>query len=101
MKNTYRVLLSRGLKGCYVFCQDEETAKFLLSRAEGLSMDFPVAEAQMPIATSKLPPHVSREQRKPYRNCIPVYDLRIAAGSFGEFQVPDPEETLWVEPPKA
>jgi DUF2075 family protein len=29
VRNTYRVLLSRGLKGCYVYCQDAETAKFL------------------------------------------------------------------------
>ena len=23
IKNTYRVLLSRGIKGCYVYCVDE------------------------------------------------------------------------------
>src|SRR5688572_27593621 len=38
--------------------------------------------------------------RKPFKNCIPIYDLRIAAGSFGEFQVPDPDAVVWVQPPE-
>lgn len=34
VKNTYRVLLSRGLKGCFVFFQDKETERFFKSRME-------------------------------------------------------------------
>lgn len=34
VKNTYRVLLSRGLKGCYVYFMDKETEKFVRSRME-------------------------------------------------------------------
>jgi len=29
LKNAYRVLCSRGMKGCYIFCLDEETRNFL------------------------------------------------------------------------
>ena len=36
MKNTYRVLLTRGLKGCYVHFMDKETEMFFRSR-----MDLP------------------------------------------------------------
>ncbi len=32
IKNTYRVLLTRGLKGCYVFFEDEDTKNFVKSR---------------------------------------------------------------------
>jgi hypothetical protein len=32
IKNTYRVLLSRGLKGCYVHFMDRETERFVRSR---------------------------------------------------------------------
>ena len=32
IKNIYRVLLSRGMKGCYVFCQDENLREHLKSR---------------------------------------------------------------------
>ena len=32
VKNTYRVLLTRGMKGCYVYFQDEATANCFRSR---------------------------------------------------------------------
>jgi len=34
VKNTYRVLLTRGLRGCYVYFEDEQTRDFVLSRVE-------------------------------------------------------------------
>ena len=34
VKNTYRVLLTRGLLGCYVYFQDDETADFVRSRID-------------------------------------------------------------------
>ncbi|HOI25203.1 MAG TPA: DUF2075 domain-containing protein [Caldisericia bacterium] len=34
VKNTYRVLLSRGMKGCYVYFMDKETEMFFKSRME-------------------------------------------------------------------
>lgn len=36
LKNTYRVLLTRGMKGCYAYFMDEETQKFVKSRIEKL-----------------------------------------------------------------
>jgi len=32
VKNSYRVLLTRGMKGCYLFCSDAETVAFIRSR---------------------------------------------------------------------
>ena len=34
VKNTYRVLLTRGMKGCYVYFMDKETERFFKSRME-------------------------------------------------------------------
>lgn len=34
IKNTYRVLLTRGLKGCYVYFMDENTERFVKSRID-------------------------------------------------------------------
>lgn len=34
VKNTYRVLLTRGRKGCYVYFEDEDTRKFFKSRVK-------------------------------------------------------------------
>jgi uncharacterized protein len=34
IKNTYRVLLSRGMKGCYIYFEDKDTERFFKSRSE-------------------------------------------------------------------
>jgi DUF2075 family protein len=38
VKNTYRVLLSRGMKGCYIYFMDKETEKFFRTRMENISI---------------------------------------------------------------
>ncbi|QEZ64899.1 DUF2075 domain-containing protein [Pseudomonas protegens] len=36
IKNTYRTLMTRGMKGCYLYCTDPETAQYFANRlAEG------------------------------------------------------------------
>ena len=37
VKSTYRVLLTRGLRGCFVYFMDAPTRDFFLSRTEGRS----------------------------------------------------------------
>ncbi len=34
VKNTYRVLLTRGMKGCYIYFMDKDTERFFSSRVE-------------------------------------------------------------------
>ena len=31
IKNTYRTLMSRGMKGCYIYCTDQETEEYFRS----------------------------------------------------------------------
>jgi DUF2075 family protein len=38
VKNTYRVLLSRGMKGCYVYFMDRDTERFVGSRIEAVRL---------------------------------------------------------------
>ena len=40
VKNTYRVLLTRGLKGCYVYFMSKATENFVRSRLEGAAEPF-------------------------------------------------------------
>jgi DUF2075 family protein/DNA replication protein DnaC len=35
IRNTYRVLFSRGQKGCYIYCMDKEFSDYLKSRIKG------------------------------------------------------------------
>ena len=39
IRNTYRTLMSRGMKGCYVYCTDGPLAYFLKSRIKGYGSD--------------------------------------------------------------
>jgi len=39
IKNTYRTLMTRGMKGCYLYCTDQETAQYFESRLAGYSND--------------------------------------------------------------
>jgi hypothetical protein len=32
IKNTYRTLMTRGMKGCYVYCTDDETREWFRAR---------------------------------------------------------------------
>lgn len=36
IKNTYRTLMTRGIKGCYVYCEDEETKKYFTNQGKTL-----------------------------------------------------------------
>ena len=39
IKNTYRVLMTRGMKGCYVYCTDPELSKYLKERSRISKID--------------------------------------------------------------
>ncbi|VWX37325.1 AAA family ATPase [Limnobacter sp. 130] len=85
IKNTYKTLMTRGMKGCYVYFTDEETrAHFkalltelnkvevapMLNKYEGL--DLPIVQAGQEAA-----------------NSVPIFDLKFAAGQFSEYQEAD------------
>ena len=85
IKNTYKTLMTRGMKGCYVYFTDEETrAHFqtlvnsfeyvevapMLNKYEGL--DLPIVHAGQEAA-----------------NSVPIFDLKFAAGQFSDYQQAD------------
>ncbi|WP_366548392.1 DNA/RNA helicase domain-containing protein, partial [Pseudomonas amygdali] len=39
IKNTYRTLMTRGMKGCFLYCTDPETAQYFAGRLAGESND--------------------------------------------------------------
>ncbi|WP_068614674.1 DUF2075 domain-containing protein [Paenibacillus tuaregi] len=36
VKNIYKILISRGMKGCYVYCRDQELRRYLETRLSGV-----------------------------------------------------------------
>ncbi|HEY1270066.1 MAG TPA: DNA/RNA helicase domain-containing protein, partial [Candidatus Binatia bacterium] len=88
VKNTYRVLLSRGIKGCYVHFLDPETKNFFKSR-----MDFKKPASITEYRETQIEKEVDAKLK--YREYLPVFSLEAAATRFGkEEQV---EEIGWVK----
>ncbi len=95
IKNTYRTLMTRGQKGCYLFCTDSETRDYFIVLAQ--RHDTSLAVAPVPYQGLDLPV-VSFEEARPFETHVPVYDLRAAAGGFSEMQIM--EDFDWVELPE-
>ena len=103
------MLLSRGVKGCYVYFQDPETEKFVRSRIEHSAVsELPEgAEEQQravgaEVGESPLPFRiVPASDVRPWENAIPCFELAAAAGGLSESQDPgELSDATWVEPPK-
>ena len=121
IKNTYRTLMTRGTKGCYIYCTDEETNAWFMQRigrmvhedqdnkTEVIALDGSSKGARDNKYEGLTLRLVSSAEVKPFNNCVPIYDLAIAAGLFSDTQtvnevaqnsdVLNSEETEWVELP--
>ena len=90
IKNTYRVLLSRGMKGCYVYFCDSAMAEYARSLMANESVN-PVAK---PIShfVIRVEPQVGQDVK--YVDFLPYYSLRAACGYFGDGE--EVEELGWI-----
>lgn len=79
-KNTYRVLLTRGMKGCYVYFINKDTERFFKSRMLPLkkAADEPVIEQKHPVILHDV------AAEKKYTEYLPLYSLKAVATSFGK-----------------
>lgn len=94
VKNTYRVLLSRGMKGCYVHFMDKDTERFIKSRIEDVEMTMPEADVRKIRLVSGS--EISKMDK--FTRFIPLYSLKVAAGKFIENE--SVFEEGWVKIPK-
>jgi uncharacterized protein len=94
IKNTYRTLMTRGQKGCYIFCTDKETREYFKEVANRQEQVTNNETTEFPGLDLNVVPF---EQAKPYKAHVPIYDLQAAAGGFSDFQVM--EDCQWVELP--
>lgn len=88
VKNTYRVLLSRGMKGCYVYFMDKDTERFFKSRISKLSAGSEEKirpseiVAEKPRFAPSIEQYISDDLK--YKEYLPVYSLQAAATKFGK-----------------
>lgn len=99
IRNTYRTLMSRGRKGCFVYSTDAETAAWfrgLLDTGETVAGRVDRGAVPEALATIPLPAAVNRDDLAPGR-AVEVLDLAIAAGGFGSER--SPAAIGWAEVP--
>lgn len=106
IKNTYRTLMTRGMKGCYVYCTDAPLAAYLRSRLRSESAGHNTSRAAaVPTAAedtkSNVVPlrRVTHEDRLAGVPAAPVVELRFAAGAFSGVQSLEEHASDWVELP--
>ena len=80
VKNIYRTLLTRGMRGCYVYFVDKEVEKYFKSRMESFG------------APSAMPFEISTKQAP---GLVPLYSLEAAAGAFSANQTV--KEQGWIK----
>lgn len=106
VKNTYRTLMTRGTKGCYVYCTDAPLAAYLRSRLASGSRASPTMHLGATAARGdRMPANViplrtvSAPERAAGVAAVPVIDLRFAAGGFSGAQGLSDAATDWVALP--
>ncbi|MBK8187450.1 MAG: DUF2075 domain-containing protein [Cellvibrio sp.] len=96
IKNTYRTLMTRGLKGCYLYCTDAKTREYFSSfmqpqSTQNHSSPKPEPYQGLPYAV------MSYRKAKLFHGYVPIFDISAAAGNFSSLQ--NIQECDWVELP--
>ena len=100
IKNTYRTLMSRGQKGCFVYFVDDETREYFENRVKKSHPEIPIPKSEsLKKEAASTPPFriLSPDEISQYINCVPLYNLKAAAGLFSDEQ--DIQNTSWIELP--
>lgn len=96
IKNTYRTLMTRGQKGCYIFCTDKETNEYFAHLVAQAQMVREIKqEDKYPGLNLRI---LENHEVKPYINSVPIYNLKVAAGDFSDYQSVDDFD--WVDLPE-
>lgn len=93
IKNTYRTLMTRGMKGCYVYCQDSNLANYLSSRIESEIQSHIEEIAEIDESLKRIEFTVNDDVK--YLDYLPLYTLKAACGAFGDWQTVD--ELGWIK----
>ena len=84
IKNTYRTLMTRGMKGCYVYFCDKPLAEHFREL---------MAEKPEEVEMLRIEPIVNDDVK--YIDFLPVYSIKAACGYFGEGE--DVNELGWIQ----
>ena len=86
IKNTYRTLLTRGMKGCYIYCCDKPLAEYFVAQLRIQAESTP---------KFRIEPEVNDEVK--YIDFLPFYSIQAACGYFEEGEMVDEKGWMKVE----
>lgn len=86
VRNIYRVLMSRGMKGCYVYFCDPAVATYFQQMMQPKPQETEIEEF------AKILEFVNEEER--YTTYLPLYTAKAACGYFGDGELV--EESGWI-----
>lgn len=86
IKNTYRTLMTRGMKGCYVYFCDKALEAYFKSLLTDAETERIVEDG------IRIEPNVNEDAK--FIDFLPLYSIRAACGYFGEGE--DVAEEGWV-----
>tara|TARA_B100000959_G_C14993875_1_gene629237 strand:+ start:2981 stop:5401 length:2421 start_codon:yes stop_codon:yes gene_type:complete len=82
VKNIYRVLMTRGMKGCYVYFCDKKVEQYFRDRIDG-NPEYDKELTIGSILSLEIIIQNDVEDRLKYFEYLPVYSLEAACGTFG------------------
>lgn len=94
IKNTYRVLMSRGMKGCYVYFHNKEMANYVKNLLyNSHTSDIEKQDSLTSnVSSVRVESNVNHDVK--YVDYVPFYSLKAACGYFGEGE--DVQESGWI-----
>jgi len=99
VKNIYRVLMTRGMRGCYVYFVDKEVEAFFKSRlqfdSESLGETLVYSDIITPQEERLFEIEENIEKQLQFKEYLPVYDLAAACGYFGQGE--EAQQQGWVK----
>lgn len=93
IRNTYRTLMTRGIKGCYVYFCDPKLAAYFESRIKSDLIQESIDPEMLVELIPRIEPIVNDDVK--YIDYLPLYTIRAACGAFSEYQ--QVEELGWVK----
>lgn len=84
--NTYKTLLTRGQKGCYVYCEDKALAEYIRQMIQYKPQEIESEKY------AKIVDFIPEAEQ--YTTYLPLYTVKAACGSFGEGELV--KENGWI-----
>ncbi|MEI8279034.1 MAG: DNA/RNA helicase domain-containing protein [Bacteroidota bacterium] len=82
--NIYKTIMLRGIKGTYVYVCDANLRAYFAKYITKFKAEKPSI-------------YLPKDEVMPFENCVPLYDLKVAAGNFSELQ--HANDCDWVQIP--